>query len=176
MRILSDLGIFAAGLLLALASTSVTRVFGGSWGVVQFPIIALALAVFFLSDERLIPLAIGIGLGLDVVSSYPFLTWTVIVGGTAFAGWWIAKNVLTNRALPSLILLGAAMRVTYFILEVSISRFSELAGGSVWYRVGLMNWRNVALAFAIEMIIMIVFFMIHVRIRGERTRMLTHVG
>ncbi len=175
MRILADIGLFVLGLFIALASVSVTRVFGGPWGIIQFPVIVLVLVVFFTSDERLAAIAVGVGLGLDAVSSYPFLSWTVIVGGAALAGRWVAKKVLTNRSLPSLVMLALAVRVAYFALEAAVSRMSQVFGGTVWYRLGLTNLANVAMAFTVEMAVLIVVYIIHVRVRGERSRMLVHI-
>jgi len=175
MRIVSDIGLFVLGLMAALVSVSFARSAGGAWGFVQIPVIVLVLAVFFLKENRLASLAAGIGIGLDVLSAYPFFIWTAIIVATVLVGWWLSKTILTNRSLPSLILLGTAMRLAYFIFELAFSRMAEIFGGSVWYMAsGIDLWRML-IAFGIELAALIAFFIIYMRSRGERSRMLTHV-
>ena len=175
MRIVSDIGLFVLGLMAALVSVSFARSAGGAWGFVQIPVIVLVLAVFFLKENRLASLAAGIGIGLDVLSAYPFFIWTAIIVATVLVGWWLSKTILTNRSLPSLILLGTAMRLAYFIFELAFSRMAEIFGGSVWYMVMSINFLNVLLAFGIELVALVAAFMIYVRSRGEHSRMLTHL-
>jgi hypothetical protein len=175
MRFVSDLGLWLIGLAAALLCVSFARLGGGAWGMVQVPVIVLTLAVFFLKEKHLAALAIGLGIGLDLASAYPFFVWTAIVAATAFAGWWLSKTVLTNRSLPSLILLGAGMRLAYFIFELVFSRTAQVFGGSVWYMVTSINFLNVLLAFGIELVALVVAFMVYVRSRGEHSRMLTHL-
>jgi len=174
MRILSDIGLFLLGLTVALFSISVARP-AGPFALIQFPVIILVLAVFFLKENKLAALTAGMGIGMDVLSAYPFMTWFVILGGTTFVGWWISKNVLTNRSLPSLILLGTLMRLAYFILELAFSRLAEVFGGTVWYKIASVNVWGASEAFALEMLALIIFFFVHVRVRGDHARMLTHV-
>jgi hypothetical protein len=175
MRFFEDIGIFMAGLAVALFTVSVTRIGAGVWSLIQLPIVCLVLAVFFLKESRLAAFAAGLGLALDAVSSYAFFTWVIILGGTTLAGWWMSKTVLTNRSLPSLMLLGAAMRLIYFIFELGFSRVSALAGGTVWYLVSGIQATHVVAAFGIEMLILAVFFFVQLRLRGDRSRMLTHL-
>ena len=117
MRAVSSLGLFIFGLLAALSSVSFIRSVGGSWGFVQIPLIVLVLAVFFLKENRLAALTVGMGIGLDILSAYPFFIWSVILIATVIVGRWLSKTVLTNRSLPSLVILGAAMRLIYFVFE-----------------------------------------------------------
>jgi hypothetical protein len=175
MRLVYDIGLFFAGLIAALLSVSVVRSGGATWGLVQIPVIILAVTVFFMKESRLAALTVGLGIGLDALSVYPFFTWTMIVALTALTGWWLSKTVLTNRSLPSLIMLGAAMRIIYFIYELVLSRMGQLFGGSVWYMVtGIDIWRALT-AFGIEMAALSLVFFIYVRSRGELSRMLTHL-
>jgi hypothetical protein len=166
---------FIIGLAAALLSFSAMRLGAGPFGLIQLPIVVLVLGVFFLKESRLASLAAGLGLGLDLVSSYAFFSWTLIVAATTLAGWWISKTVLTNRSLPSLLLLGAAMRAAYFIFELGTSRLGEIAGGTVWYRVSGVRALGLAEAFGLEMLVLAACFFIYVRLRGERSRMLTHL-
>jgi hypothetical protein len=174
-HLLEDLGMFLCGLAVALLTVSVTRLGSNAFALFQLPIVCLVLAVFFLKENRLAAFAIGLGLGLDAVSSYAFFTWTVVISSTTLAGWWLSKTVLTNRSLPSLMLLGAAMRLVYFLFELCFSRISGLVGGTVWYLITGINPVRVLEAFGLEMLFLLVFFTIHVRVRGERARMLTHL-
>ena len=97
------------------------------------------------------------------------------MGGTTLVGWWLSKNVFTNRSLPSLLLLGAAMRIAYFIFELAFSRAGELFGGTVWYLITGIDALRALYAFGVEMALLVVVFIVHVRVRGERARMLTHL-
>jgi len=175
MRFLSDLGLFALGLIAALFSVSIVRLAPAPWGMVQLPIIVLSLMVFFAPERHLAAFALGLGIGLDAMSAYPFFVWTAIVAAAALCGWWISRTVLTNRSLPSLILLGAAMRLAYFIFELAFSRAAELFGGSVWYLMSAIQVESVLAAFGIELATLAIVFIIYARLRGERSRMLTHV-
>lgn len=175
MRFISDIGLFLSGLAFALLSVSAVRSFGDPWGWVQLPVIIIAAAVFFMKDSRLASLTAGLGLGLDALSAYPFFTWTMILSITALSGLWLSKTVLTNRSLPSLVLLGAVMHAVYFVFELVFSRASQLFGGSVWYRLRGADLPRNFIAFAIEMAILAIIFIIYVRSRGERSRMLTHL-
>jgi hypothetical protein len=166
---------FIAGFAAAIFTVAAMRLDDGPFSLVQLPVLGLVLAVFFLKDSRLAAFALGVGLGLDAVSSYSFFAWTAIICGTAFVGWWLSKTVLTNRSLPSLMILGGAMRIAYFIFEAGFSRLSGLFGGTVWYLPTGINIGRVLTAFAIEMLILLGFFVIHMRVRGERARMLTHL-
>lgn len=166
---------FIAGAAASLFAVAVIRLAGGTFSLIQFPVVCLVLAVFFLKESRLAAFVVGVGLGLDMVSSYSFFTWTVIICGTAASGWWLSKTVLTNRSLPSLMLLGTAMRIAYFLLEAGVSRLSGLFGGTVWYLPSGINIGRVFGAFGIEMLILAIVFVAHMRIRGERARMLTHL-
>jgi len=163
------------GLAAALLSVSFARLGNGAWGLVQIAVIVMTLAVFFLNEKYLAALTVGLGVGLDTMSSYPFFVWTAIVTATVITGWWLSKTVLTNRSLPSLILLGIGMRVSYFIFELSFSRASQIFGGSAWYLVSDINISGVLIACGIELCALFVAFMIYVRVRGEHSRMLTHL-
>ncbi len=175
MRLFEDLALFLAGLAVALVAVSLLRIGSGFWTLIQLPVVFMALAVFYVNDKRLASLAAGLGLGLDAMSAYPFLTWTCIVGGTTLTGWWLSRTVFTNRSLPSLLLLGASMRLAYFILQLAFSRAGELVGGTVWYMItGVAVWRSL-FAVGIEMALLVLFFMTHIRLRGERSRMLSHL-
>jgi hypothetical protein len=110
MRIILDIGLAMVGLVIALLSISVIRMGGATWGLVQIPVIVLVAMIFFVKESRMAALTIGMGLGFDLMSSYPFFVWTAILSATAFSGWWLSRTVLTNRSLPSLLLLGAVMR------------------------------------------------------------------
>lgn len=175
MRILNDILMFLLGLAGALLSFSAMHLSPGPLGLFQLPIVVLVLGVFFLKESRLASLAAGLGVGLDLVSSYAFMSWVLVVGGTTVAGWWVSKTVLTNRSLPSLLLLGAAMRATYFVLELGVSRLGQLAGATVWYRVSDVRILGLAEAFGLEMLALAACFLVYVRARGERARMLTHL-
>lgn len=175
MRLLADFILFALGLAAALMGAALARQDGSVWNMVQVPLIVMVLAVFYLQEKQLAALAVGVGLGLDIVSAYPFLTWLLIIGGLALAGWWIAKNILTNRSLPSLILLGLAMRVIYLFLELGFSRLGEVFDGTVWYKLTGVSAGRLFEASGIELLILVVCFIIHLRLRGERSRMLSHV-
>lgn len=174
MRLFVDLGLFLLGFLVALLSVSAARP-GGAFSLIQFPVIILVLAVFFLKENKLAALATGMGIGMDVLSAYPFLTWFIILGGTTFVGWWMSKNVLTNRSLPSLILLGTVMRLAYFVFELVFSRLAGIFGGTLWYKIGSIDVIGAGEAFVIEMLALIIFFFVYVRIRGDHSRTLTHV-
>jgi len=174
-RCFEDLALFLLGLIAALAVVSVFRIGGGIWQSVQLPVVFMALAVFYLKEDRLASLATGMGLGLDLVSVYSFFSWFIIVGGMVLTGWWLSKSVLTNRSLPSLLLLGLSMRLVFSFFEIIVSRVGELVGSSVWYiMVFAENWRML-FAFGIEMFLLVFVFVAHARLRGERTRMLTHL-
>lgn len=175
MRIFSDLGFCCLGLATALLCISFARLGVGPWGLVQVPVIVLALAVFFLKEKYLAALAIGIGVGLDLASAYPFFVWTATIAATAMVGWWLSKTLLTNRSLPSLIILGAAVRLAYFIFELIFSRTAQIFGGTVWYMVTGIDLIRVLTAFGIELVVLVAVFMIYVRTRGEHSRMLTHL-
>ncbi len=174
-HLIEDAAMFGAGLSVALFTVSAMRLDDSAFSLVQFPVVCLVLAVFFLKENKLAALSAGIGLGLDLVSSYAFLTWTAVICGTVLAGWWLSKTVLTNRSLPSILILGGAMRIAYFIFEAAFSRLSGLVGGTVWYLPTGINPGRVLAAFAIEMLLLAGFFFIHVKVRGERARMLTHL-
>jgi hypothetical protein len=175
MRTIQDICMFFAGLAIALITASLARFGVGVWPMVQLPLIALALAVFYLNERHLASLAAGLGLGLDALSAYPFLTWTCIIGGTTLVGWWLSKAIFTNRSLPSLLLLGAAMRLAYFLLELGFSRVGSLFGGTVWYLPGSINALRGFSSIGIEMAVLVVVFGVHIRLRGDRARMLTHL-
>jgi hypothetical protein len=175
MRFIYHVWFFMLGLLAALASVSLVRPGNGSWNLVQVPVIVLTLAVFFFKEDGLAALTIGMGLGLDIVSAYPFFSWLVILAATALVGWWLSKTVLTNRSLPSLVLLGAAMHLAFFVFELAVSRAAQIFGGSVWYMVSEIDLWRALIAFGIEMAVLAIIFIIYVRLRGERSRMLTHV-
>jgi hypothetical protein len=67
------------------------------------------------------------------------------------------------------------MRLAYFILQIAISRAGELVGGTVWYLItGVAAWRSL-FALGIEMALLVVIFVMHIVLRGERARMLTHL-
>jgi hypothetical protein len=175
MRFLEDIALFLVGLAAALATVSLFRIGLGIWTLVQLPVIFLAIAVFYLNDKRLASLTVGFGLGLDIVSAYTFFSWTCILGGTTLVGWWLSRTVFTNRSLPSLLLLGASMRLAYFILQIALSRAGELFGGTVWYLItGVAAWRSL-FALGVEMALLVVIFVMHIVLRGERARMLTHL-
>lgn len=174
-HLLEDLAFFVAGAAASVFTVAVMRNGEGAFSLVQLPVVCLVLAVFYLKENKLAALAAGMGLGLDAVSSYAFFTWTAVICGTTVAGWWISRAVLTNRSLPSLLLLGAAMRVAYFLLEAGLSRVSGFFGGTVWYMPSGISLSRVFAAFAIEMLLLLVFFAVHMKARGERARMLTHL-
>jgi len=175
MRFIRDIILFFIGLLLALFSVALARLGYGAFGLVQIPIIALVTMVFFFKESRLAALTAGLGLGLDAMSAYPFLTWTMILAATALFGWYLARTVLTNRSLPSLIMLGVAMRLGYFIFEIAFSRAAEFFGGTVWYMVSTIDLPRVLGAFGVELAALAVIFVIYVRSHGERSRMLSHL-
>jgi len=175
MRFARDIGIFILGLLVALSSVALSRIGGEVLGLVQIPVVGLVITVFFFKESRLAALVAGLGLGLDLMSSYPFLVWTAILAATAVFGWWLSRTVLTNRSLLSLIMLGAAMRLAYFVFETVVSRAAELFGATVWYMASTMDPLSALAAFGIEMAALVVVFIIYVRSRGERSGMLTHV-
>lgn len=175
MRFVSDLGIFVLGLAAALLSVSFARASSGLWGPVQIPVIVLALAIFFLKEKRLAALTIGLGVGLDAVSAYPFFVWTAILVATTLVGWWLSKTVLTNRSLPSLILLGAAVHVAYFLFELIFSRIAQIFGGSVWYMISVFDLRRMLVAAVLELLALVLFFIIFMRALGERSRTLAHL-
>ena len=175
MRFVSDLGLFVSGLITALISVSFARLGNGPWNLVQIPAIVLVLAVFFLKENRLAALTVGMGVGLDILSAYPFFIWTAILAATTLIGWRLSKTVFTNRSLPSLIILGTAMRLAFFIFELVFSRMAQIFGGSVWYMILAIDLWRVFVAFGIEMAALVVFFFVYMRSRGERSRMLTHL-
>ena len=175
MRILGDVALFLTGLAAALATVSLFRIGFGVWTLVQLPVVFMALAVFYLNDKRLASLTAGLGLGLDAVSAYPFFTWTCILGGTTLVGWRLSRTLLTNRSLPSLLLLGASMRLAYFILQLAFSRAGELVGGTAWYLISGVGARRTLYALGIEMALLAIIFVVHISLRGERARMLTHL-
>jgi hypothetical protein len=175
MHLLRDIALFFLGLLAAIATVALTRFAGSTLVMVQIPVIVVIIMVFFFKENRLAATTAGLGLGLDLVSAYPFLSWTVILGATAFFGWWISRTVLTNRSLPSLIILGVSMRAIYFVFELIVSRAAELFGGTVWYKITQVDFFHAFTASAAEMVALAAIFSIYVRVRGERSRMLTHV-
>lgn len=175
MRLLVNLGFFSFGVLVALLAVSLARVSAGPLGIVQYPLIVLALAVFFWNAERLAALVVGLGVGLDVMSSYPFLSWLIILAGTAAVGYYLSQIFLTNRSLPSFLLLGAVMRVVYFLFELSVSRLSVFVGGTVWYSFSGRNLLDVFSAFGLELLFLVAIFIGYVRWRGDRSRMLSHI-
>jgi hypothetical protein len=175
MRFFRDTILFMVGLLLALFSVALARLGYGAFGLVQIPIIALVVTVFFFKESRLAALAAGLGLGLDAMSAYPYLTWTMILAATALFGWYLARTVFTNRSLPSLIMLGVAMRIAYFVFELAFSRAAEVFGGTVWYEASAIDPVRVLGAFGIELASLAFVFIIYVRSRGERSRMLSHL-
>ncbi len=175
MRLAADIGLFLCGLTLALLGVSVARSFGGPLGSVQTAVIVLAAAVFFLKESRLAALTAGLGLGMDALGAYPFLAWTMILAATALAGLWLSKTVLTNRSLPSLVLLGVGMHAAYYVFELAFSNAARLFGGTVWHHFGPFDFAGALAAFAIEMAALAAIFMVYVRSRGDRSRMLTHL-
>ena len=175
VNFLGNLALFFAGIVIDLFAISVIGPWGGIWGELRLPIIVLTLAVFYLQFESALALTLGLGLGLDLVSVYPYFSWVLIMGAALAAGRWLSQTYLTNRSLPSLMLLGAALSLISLFAEFIVTYVFSLLIGSVSY---IVSWESIpasAAALGLGLLIMAVYFMINVRLRGERSRMLTHL-
>jgi hypothetical protein len=175
MNFFFDFLFFVGGAAFSVFFSTAWQLGTGFVSAMQLPAVMVILAVFYLKEKYLPSLIIGMGIGLDIFSPYPFFTWTLVVGLTAAAGWWIGRNVLTNRALPSLLILFLVIRFIYFILQSSLSRLGKFVGGNFWYLPGESGTLGLLITVALELFCVVGYYLIHIRLRGEQSRMLTHV-
>jgi len=175
MRSFFNILFLLAGLAAALACYSMLAIFDGWPRSLNLPVVLVVLAIFLLAEDRALALALGAGLGFDLASGYPFFAWTAVMLATFLVCFWLSRSFLTNRSLPSLLMLGAAAPIAFVIFEAGLSRALAAVGGTVWFSFAGVSVLSLLVSMALELGLLTVIFIIYLRFRGERSRMLTHL-
>jgi len=168
MRLLGNILMLIAGATVALVTVGWVRSFSGGFGAVSLAAIMVTIVVFFSDPDRTFAFSVGVGLGSDVWSAYPFFTWTALLLGAASLGIWLFRSYFTNRSLFSFLILGLTIHVYMAVSQFVVSNIGSL-----------IFHQSIALAFdggalfdtvkgmGIGLIILFIVFSVYTRVRGR---------
>jgi hypothetical protein len=175
MRVLGRIITVFSGIFIATLAIGGFRVLSGPVGSVSVAALSLTVLIFFGSAESVYAFATGLGIGLDLFSSYPFFVWTLAILLVAGFGQWLFRQHLTNRSLFALLALGLAIRVSLAVVQPLIAATTSLVLRS---RVApTITGRSVVdmlVAIGIELITLFLVFVVYSRVRGRAASTVSH--
>jgi len=176
MRVFVQLLAMLTGLALALLTIGAARSIPGTVQAISLVALGLTLVIFFFSSSHTLPFSVGLGLGLDAFSAYPFFVWTLCVLCVAVFGQWMSRCHLTNRSLFALLALGLLLRIAITILVPAVDMLAVFI-----LRHGIMPTVSVSIlvdtlkAIGIELVILFTIFIFYSRVGGRVASTITRV-